>query len=115
MNMGKYVVESLAQLEQIHLRQQALQSLMSRRRKQLRESLDHRIKRAGKDGIGSSLTRGEWVRLHREEIAHVRGQLADLQQEIAHARAQGTAVRRTMARAKRLRATPHPPVARQRT
>jgi hypothetical protein len=112
--LGNNVVETLAQLARIHLRQQALKSLVARRHKRIQESLDHRITRAKKEGKGNDLTRGEWVSLHKQELAHVRGQLADLQLEIAHAREQGTALRRIVARAKRLRGT-QPPVARKQT
>src|SRR5574341_737525 len=102
MNMGQHLLLSLADLADIHRRQQALKSLVGRRHRRLHESLDHRITRARKDGTDPGLTREEWVRLHEQELAHLRGQLADLQLEMVHARVQGTDLKRTMARAKRL-------------
>lgn len=107
MYIGKYVLDSLADLALIHRRQQALKSLVSRRHKRLSESLDRRIIRAREEGLELELTREEWVRLHNEELAQVRGQLADLQLEMVHAREQGADLKRAMARAKRQRAS-HP-------
>lgn len=96
--------EGIAEQVEIQHRQRALQSLMRRRNKQLRESLDHRIKRARTRGVGVGLTRAEWASLHKQEIAYLRVQLADLELENAYVRKQLTALKRAMARAKRLRA-----------
>lgn len=91
--------------KEIELRQRALKSLLLMRQKRLRESLDHRIKRARKDGEGENLTRAEWAKLHKQEIARVREQLADLQLESAYTRGQLTKLKRTLAKAKRLKAS----------
>ena len=103
MYLGKYILDSLVDLEHIQRRQEALKSLVNRRNKRLNESLDRRIIRAREEGLEPELTREEWVRLHNEELAHVRGQLADLQMEMLHAREQGADLKRAMARAKRQR------------
>lgn len=97
--------ESLSEQAEIHLRQQALKSLTHMRKKQLLESLDHRIARGRKGGVGGCLTRAEWASLHKQEIAHIQVQLADLQLERAHARGQLTELKRVKARARRLKAS----------
>lgn len=114
MYLGQHILLSLADLADIHRRRQALKSLVSRRHRRLRESLDQRIIRARKDGIDSDLTRAEWVLLHEEELMHVRGEIADLQVEMVYAREQGADLKRAMARAKRLKAS-QPPKSRTRT
>ena len=53
---------------EIQLRQRALKSLLLMRQKRLRETLEHRIKRAQKIGEGENLTRADWTRLHKQEI-----------------------------------------------
>ncbi|MGH7230957.1 MAG: hypothetical protein ACREJU_06290 [Nitrospiraceae bacterium] len=106
--LAKDLREGAQEQTEIELRQRALRSLLAMRQKQLRESLDHRIKRARKDGEGENLTRAEWTSLHKQEIAHVRVQLADLQLESAHAKGQLSKLKRAMNRAKRLRASQSP-------
>lgn len=108
MYVGKDMAEGLAQVERIHLRRQALRTLVTRRNKQLQESLDHRIKRARRDGVGTDFTRAEWESLHQQEIAHVRGQLADFQLKMTHVREELTALKRTLGRARRLKAAQSP-------
>ena|ERR671917_460119 len=105
---AKNLREGAQEQTEIELRQRALKSLLAMRQKQLRESLDHRIKRARKEGEGQNLTRAEWARLHKQEIAHARVQLADLQLESAHTKGQLNKLRRAMNRAKRLRASQTP-------
>jgi len=46
---------------EIQLRQRALKSLLLMRQKRLRETLEHRIKRAQKIGEGENLTRADWT------------------------------------------------------
>lgn len=103
--LAKNLREGAQEQTEIELRQRALKSLLAMRQKQLRESLDHRIKRARKDGEGQALTRAEWASLHKEEIAHVRGQLEDLQLASAHTKGQLNKLKRALSRAKRLRAS----------
>jgi hypothetical protein len=95
---------SQEQLE-MELRQRALKSLLSMRQKQLRETLDHRIKRAGKIGEGQNLSRAEWAKLHKQEIAHAQLQMEDLRRQSAHMQGQLRKLKRAMNRARRLRAS----------
>jgi hypothetical protein len=95
--------EGRVEQEEIELRQRALKSLVTKRNRLLRESLDQRIKRAGKQGVWASLTRAECRDLHKQEIEHVRVQLADLQLEWTHAQKELSKLRRAMGRAERLR------------
>ena len=103
--LAKNLREGAQEQTEIELRQRALKSLLAMRQKLLRESLDHRIKRAQKEGEGQNLTRAEWASLHKQEMAYVRGQLADLQLASAYAKGQLTKLKRAMNRAKRLRAS----------
>lgn len=105
MYLGRHVLLSLADLDDIHRRQQALKSLLNRRHRLLHESLEQRIIRARKEGQDGHLTRDEWLSRHEQELVKVRGQIADLELEILYARDQGTQLRKTMARAKRLKDT----------
>ena len=96
--------EGLAAEAAIQSRQRALRSLVLKRNRLLRESLDQRIRRAGKQGMWASLSRAECRILHRQEIAHLRVQLADLHLEWAHARQELTKLKQAMIRAERVRA-----------
>ena len=106
--MGQQILLSLGDLTDIHHRQQALRSLLSRRYRRLDESLDERILRAKKEGTDPGHTREEWERIQQEELALVRGQITDLESEILYAREQNTDLRKTLARAKRLKASQAP-------
>ncbi|WP_447977201.1 hypothetical protein [Candidatus Nitrospira bockiana] len=90
---------------EILLRQKALKSLLQMRQKRLRETLEHRIKRGQKSGEGENLTRAEWARLHKQEIAQAKRQLADLEEQSAYTRRQLMQLKRALNRAKRLRAS----------
>jgi len=90
---------------EIQLRQRALKSLLLMRQKRLRETLEHRIKRAQKIGEGENLTRADWTRLHKQEIAQTKLQMAHLEQQSDHARRQLTQLKRALSRARRLRAS----------
>lgn len=89
---------------EIELRRQALKSLVTTRKRRLGESLDQRIKRAGKQGLWDSLSRAECRVLHERELAHFRVQLEDLHLESALARRELTKLKRAMRRAERARA-----------
>jgi hypothetical protein len=103
--LAKNMRDGAQEQTEIELRQRALKSLLAMRQKQLRESLDHRIKRAWKEGEGQNLTRAEWASLHKQEIAHARVQLADLQLQSVRTKGQLSKLKRVMNRAKRLRAS----------
>jgi hypothetical protein len=95
--------EGLTEQAELQLRQRALRSLVTKRHRMLRESLDQRIKRAGKQGAWTALSRRECEILHRQEIAHLRGQLADLNLEQVRAQRELVKLRRAMNRAERAR------------
>lgn len=97
--------ERVSEQAEIELRQLALKSLVTLRNKQLQESLDHRIKRAVKWGAWIGLTRATCLRLHNQEKARIREQLAQLQFKQAHVREKLTETRKAVARARRLRAS----------
>lgn len=96
--------ERMIEQAEIELRQRALKSLVSKRKRLCGESLDQRIRRAGKQGLWGSLSRAECRGLHRQEIAHFKGQLEDLNLESALARRELTTLKRAMRRAERARA-----------
>jgi hypothetical protein len=108
MYVGQQTLLSLADLSDIHRRQQALRTLLSRRYRRLHETLDQRILRSRKDGTDPGLTREEWQCVHEQELMQVKVQISDLELEILYAREQGTDLKRTMARAKRLKAAQAP-------
>jgi hypothetical protein len=101
--------EGLTERAEIEVRQRALKSLVLKRNKLLRESLDQRIKRAGKQGIWATLSRSECRDLHRQEIAHLRVQLADLHLEWAYSRLEMRKLKRALTRAERLKAARRAP------
>lgn len=102
--LKKDTADGAVELDEIERRREALKVLVSRRKKQLRESLEHRIKRAGRGSIWASLSRADCVTLHRQEREHIRVQLEDLHFEYVLAQRQLAALKRVMARARRLRA-----------
>jgi hypothetical protein len=74
------------------------------RTKQLRESLEQRIKRAQSGGDWMQLSREECATLHKQEKAHLKSQLEQLQHEDARTRGKLTLLKRAKARAQRIRA-----------
>src|SRR3989441_4873459 len=98
---GKTQHDRASEQAEFQFRQRALKSLMSMRNKQLRESLDHRIKRARRGGAWTDLTRAECESLHKQEKASAQEQLAILQLACARTRWQLTESRRAMARSRR--------------
>jgi septal ring factor EnvC (AmiA/AmiB activator) len=92
--LGTDIRGIMAEEEEVLRRRQALKSLLSMRTKQLRESLEQRIKRA-KNG-------GDWMQLSRE--AHLKSQLEQLQHEDDRTRGKLTLLKRAKARAQRIRA-----------
>lgn len=96
--------EHMTEQAEIELRQRALKSLVSKRQRLCDESLDQRIKRAGKQGLWGGLSRAECRGLHRQEITHLKGQLEDLHVETMLARRELTTLKQAMRRAERARA-----------
>lgn len=96
--------ESITEQAEIELRQKALKSLVTTRKRRLGESLDQRIKRAGKQGLWDRLSRAECRNLHKREIAYLRVQLDDLHLEYALAGRELTKLKRARRRAESFRA-----------
>jgi hypothetical protein len=102
--LGTDIRGILAEEEEVQRRQDALKSLMSMRAKQLRESLDQRIKRAKNYGDWTTYSRAECANLYQQEKAYLRDQLEQLRLECERTRGKLTALRRAKARAQRIRA-----------
>jgi hypothetical protein len=102
--LGTDIRGILAEEEEVQRRQDALKSLMSMREKQLRESLDQRIKRARNYGDWTTFSRAECANLYQQEKAHLRDQLEQLRVERDRTRGKLTALKRAKARAQRIRA-----------
>ena len=102
---GKTQHDRAAEQAEFQFRQRALKSLMSMCNKQLRESLDHRIKRARRGGAWTDLTRAECASLHKKERARAQEQLAFLELACARTRWQLTESRKAMRRAQTLKAS----------
>jgi hypothetical protein len=102
--LGTDIRGILAEEEEVQRRQQALKSLLSMRAKQLRESLEERIKRARSSGDWTLLSREECASLHKQEKAYLRSQFQQLQHEQDRTRGKLTALKRAKARAQRMRA-----------
>lgn len=102
--LGTDIRGILAEEEEVQRRQDALKSLMSMRSKQLRESLDQRIRRARTSGVWINLSRSEYANLHKEEKAYLLSQLEQLRSERERTRGKLTALKRAKARAQRIRA-----------
>ena len=70
----------------------------------VRESLEERIKRAKNGGDWMQLSREECATLHKQEKAHLKSQLEQLQHEDDRTRGKLTLLKRAKARAQRIRA-----------
>lgn len=102
--LGTDIRGIMAEEEEVQRRRQALKSLLSMRTKQLRESLEQRIKRAQSSGDWMQLSREECAKLHKREKVHLKSQLEQLQNEDARTRGKLTLLKRAKARAQRIRA-----------
>jgi len=102
--LGTDIRGIMAEEEEVLRRRQALKSLLSMRSKQMRESLEQRIKRARSVGDWMLLSKEECATLYRQEKAHLKSQMEQLQEEDAKTRGKLTALKRAKARAQRIRA-----------
>ncbi|HET9846329.1 MAG TPA: hypothetical protein VFQ02_11295 [Nitrospira sp.] len=102
--LGTDIRGIMAEEEEVLRRRQALKSLLSMRTKQLRESLEQRIQRAKNGGDWMQLSREECATLHKQEKAHLKSQLEQLQHEDDRTRGKLTLLKRAKARAQRIRA-----------
>lgn len=102
--LGTDIRGIMAEEEEVQRRQEALKSLMTMRARQLRESLENRIKRARSSGDWTHLSKAECASLHKQEKAHLQSQFEQLQFEQTRTRGKLTALKRAKARAQRIRA-----------
>ena len=102
--LGTDIRGIMAEEEEVQRRQEALKSLMTMRSRQLRESLEDRIKRARSSGDWTQVSKAECANLHKREKAHLKSQLEQLQFEQTRTRGKLTALKRAKARAQRIRA-----------
>jgi len=101
--LGTDIRGIMAEEEEVQRRRQALKSLLSMRAKQLRESLEQRIKRAKSGGDWMQLSREECA-MHKQEKAYLKSQFEQLQHEDDRTRGKLTLLKRAKARAQRIRA-----------
>lgn len=102
--LGTDIRGIIAEEEEVQRRKDALKSLLSMRSKQLRESLEQRIKRARTCGDWIQLSQDECATLHKREKLHLKSQFDKLQHEQDRTRGKLTALKRAKARAQRIRA-----------
>jgi len=96
--------EILAEEVDVQCRKEALDSLMCRRAKLLRESLGERMRRAQDDGEWSHLSQLECAGLHKEEKLYLQSQVDRLRHEQARTKERLAELRRLKTRAKLIRA-----------
>ena len=96
--------EILAEEVDVQCRKEALDSLMCRRAKLLRESLGERMRRAQDDGEWSHLSQLECAGLHKEEKLYLQSQIDRLRHEQARTKERLAELRRLKTRAKLIRA-----------
>jgi len=96
--------EILAEEEEVQFHKEALDSLMCRRSKLLRESLEERMRRAQVDGEWSHLSQQECAGIHKEEKLYLKSQVDRLRHEQARTKERLAELRRLKTRAKLIRA-----------
>ena len=96
--------EILAEEEEVQFHKEALDSLMCRRSKLLRESLEERMRRAQVDGDWSHLSQQECAGIHKEEKLYLKSQVDRLRHEQARTKGKLVELRRAKTRAALLRA-----------
>ena len=102
--LGTDIRGILAEEEEVQRRKEALKSLLTMRSKQLRESLQQRIKRARTSGNWIQFSKEECAALHKREKLHLKSQFDKLQHEQDRTRGKLTVLRRAKLRAQRIRA-----------
>lgn len=102
--LGTDIRGIIAEEEEVQRRKEALKSLLTMRSKQLRESLEQRIKRAKTSGDWIHLSPEECATLHKQEKLHLKSQFDKLQHEQDRTNGKLTALKRAKARAQRIRA-----------
>jgi hypothetical protein len=102
--LGTDIREIMAEEEQVQRRKEAIESLLGMRYKLLRESLEVRMRRAQNDGEWIHLSQKECAARHKQEKIYLTSQVVRLRHEQDRTRGKLAALRRTKARAKRIRA-----------
>ena len=93
-----------AEKEEVQRRKAALDSLIYRRSKLLRESSEERMRRAQDNGEWRHLSQQERAQLHQEEKLHLKSQVDHLRHEQARTNGKLAELRRLKARAKLIQA-----------
>jgi hypothetical protein len=96
--------EILAEEVEFQCRKEALDSLMYRRAKLLRESLGERMRRAQDDGEWSHLSQQECAGLHKEEKLYLKSKVDQLRCEQVRTKGMLAELRRLKVQAKLIRA-----------
>ena len=96
--------EILAEDEEVQRRKDALESLVRMRSKQLRESLEERIRRAQDHGYWSHLSQKECAEYHQEEKLYLESQVDRLRHEQARTKGKLAELKRAKAQAELIRA-----------
>jgi hypothetical protein len=101
---GTDIREIIAEEKQVQRRKEALDSLVRRRAKLLRESLEERVRRAQDHGDWDHLSQKERAGYHKEEKIYLQSQVDRLRHEQARTKRKLAELRRAKARAERIRA-----------
>ena len=94
----------IAEEEEARRHKDALESLLNTRYRLLHESLEERMRRAQNDGDWIHLSQTECADLHKQEKRYLKSQVDRLRHEQDQTSGKLAALRRTKARAKRIRA-----------
>ena len=100
---GTDIREIIAEEQQFERHKKALDSLVRRRAKLLRESLEERIRRAQDHGDWGHLSQQECAEFHQEEKLYLASQLDRLLHEQARTKWKLAALKRAKAQAERIR------------
>ena len=93
-----------AEEEEVQRRKEALDSLIYRRCKLLRESSEERMRRAQDNGEWRHLSQQECVKLHQEEKLYLESQVDRLRHEQARTKGKLAELKRAKAQAELIRA-----------
>ena len=101
---GTDILEIIAAEKQVQRHKEALDSIVRRRSKLLRESLEERIRRAQDHGDWSHLSQKECAEFHQKEKLYLESQVERLRHEQARTEGELAELRRAKMRAERIRA-----------
>ena|SRR5580765_5693621 len=101
---GTDIREIVAEEKQVQRHKEALDSLVRRRSKLIRESLEERIRRAQDHGDWSHLSQNECAWHHEEEKLYLKSQFDRLRHEQARTKGKLAELRRAKAQSELIRA-----------